>query len=183
MASLKRWNEKYEKEYCHMLFTPRICKDLLESEWVKNIPSKLISESIFIYGKTGKGKTILACKLLLDLIKKDYFSHSIGTYNFISIPVLMQQLKEGFQNNIGDKILSNLNIVDILVLDEFGFTKPSDWALQILYLLINHRYEQGKQTIITSNNDLDTVAKIFGDDRITSRIERSYHLIHKSKLY
>jgi DNA replication protein DnaC len=62
--------------------------------------------------------------------------------------------------------------VDLLILDDLGVDKPSDWVLNVLYNIINYRYENLKKTIITSNFSLDEIAEAFNDNRITRRIER-----------
>ncbi len=57
----------------------------------------------------------------------------------------------------------------LLVLDDLGAEKISDWSRQTFYLLIDRRYREIKQTIITSNLTHDQLAGQL-DDRIASRI-------------
>ena len=59
----------------------------------------------------------------------------------------------------------------LLVLDDFGVEKISDWSYQLLYMLINRRYNNLKTTIFTSNFSLEQIAQQLGDDRLTSRIQ------------
>ncbi|MBK8303154.1 MAG: hypothetical protein IPK98_07070 [Chloracidobacterium sp.] len=40
---------------------------------------------------------------------------------------------------------------EILVLDELGASKPTDWVRDTLYHIINSRYNQNKTTIFTTN--------------------------------
>jgi DNA replication protein DnaC len=68
-------------------------------------------------------------------------------------------------------VLRKYEEADILILDEIGTEKPSDWVFQMLYLLINYRYEYLKQTIIVSNFGLAELQERLNDDRIPSRIE------------
>jgi integrase len=56
-----------------------------------------------------------------------------------------------------------------LYLDDLGTEKPTDWALQTLYLIIDRRYPEMMQTIISSNLNLDELSSRLGD-RIASRI-------------
>jgi len=44
--------------------------------------------------------------------------------------------------------------VDVLVLDDIGQEKPSEWVKERLYIIINERYQLGKKTILTSNVSL-----------------------------
>jgi DNA replication protein DnaC len=57
----------------------------------------------------------------------------------------------------------------LLVLDDLGVEKTTDWALQTLYVILNNRYTNYRQTIITSNLTLEEIGNKLGD-RIASRI-------------
>ena len=57
----------------------------------------------------------------------------------------------------------------LLILDDLGAEKTTDWALQSLYIIINKRLSEELQTIITSNLSLDELRDKIGD-RIASRI-------------
>jgi DNA replication protein DnaC len=54
-------------------------------------------------------------------------------------------------------------------MDDLGTEKPSDWVIQTLYVIINSRYEEDKQTVITSNYSLEEIRKNL-NDKIASRI-------------
>jgi DNA replication protein DnaC len=56
-----------------------------------------------------------------------------------------------------------------LILDDLGVEKTTEWSLQTLYTIIDRRYREEKQTLITSNLTLDEIAEKVGD-RIASRI-------------
>ena len=56
-----------------------------------------------------------------------------------------------------------------LILDDMGAEKTSEWSIQTLYSIIDRRYRDEKQTLITSNLTLDEIAEKVGD-RIASRI-------------
>ena len=62
----------------------------------------------------------------------------------------------------------------LLILDDLGVEKTTEWALQALYVVVNRRYLDGRQTIITSNLTLDEVREKLGD-RIASRIVGMCH--------
>lgn len=75
------------------------------------------------------------------------------------------------------ELLESLNKVNVLILDDFGVEKMTDWAYQMLYSLINYRYENLKTTIYTSNLDLEELAAHTGDSRLTSRIQEDCTII------
>ena len=44
-----------------------------------------------------------------------------------------------------------MKTIDVLVIDDLGKEKKSDWTRQTLFDVINHRYEHQLPTIITTN--------------------------------
>ena len=80
-------------------------------------------------------------------------------------------MKASFDNNR----VSELDILDeysnakLLIIDDIGVEKITDWSRQVFYTLIDRRYRNMKQTIITSNLYLDEISKNI-DDRIVSRL-------------
>ena len=59
---------------------------------------------------------------------------------------------------------------DLLIMDDVGAGKITDWSIDITYRLINSRYNADKPTIVTSNLELDDLAKLIGG-RIVSRLQ------------
>ena len=105
-------------------------------------------------------------------------NHS-GTYKidiqkmplFISVPELLLEIRDTFQSNeISEKaVIDKYSWVDVLILDDLGVEKTSDWVLQTLYTIMDRRYREELRTIITSNLDIEEIREKF-DDRIASRI-------------
>jgi len=176
-------NEKsWEKRILPILikqFTPRM------QEVINNINfnDKLEKEeNLYIHGKLKTGKTIYAAFLLLEFEKKVYLEDLNKQSLFILTSELLNQIRNSFHNEniIGqDGIIEKYKKISFLVLDDFGAFRPTDWVLEILFLLINYRYEYQLPTIFTSNNTLDETSTIFGDNRITSRIERMCKIVKK----
>lgn len=86
----------------------------------------------------------------------------------------------GKQDGETDKVMQRYLQAHFLVLDDFITTRPTDWVLELLYHLINYRYEYCKTTIITSNYSLQELEEILQEQRIISRISRSYKIIKKN---
>ena len=74
-----------------------------------------------------------------------------------------------------DTLLKDLSRADILVIDDFGTERATDWAGEKFYQIVNKRYINNKITIYTSNYDL---TKLRYDDRITNRIREKSYIIH-----
>jgi DNA replication protein DnaC len=48
-------------------------------------------------------------------------------------------------------ILEPIRAMEILVLDDLGASKPSDWVRDIVGIVLNARYNERRTTIITTN--------------------------------
>lgn len=165
-------------------FCPRIQKVLSNIPDLTDLPDPI--ESYYIYGEVGFGKSILAAQMMLEEQKRIWLAGGPKNESekclYVSVPELLQEIKESY--NPGSKttekqIIAKYNAVHLLVLDDFGLSKPTDFVLQTLYLIINHRYDYLRKSIFTSNLSLEEVAEVFADDRITSRINRMCALIEK----
>ena len=179
MRTKQAWNEKWQFKISKNLFPPRLAKEILEYSPILPLPEQVVGA--YIWGDTETGKTIYAAQMLLNFAKNNYLSGTHQTFAFISIPQLMQKIKRTFSDKNGkgeSDLLDFYQTMDVLLLDDLGRTKTSDWLLDILYLLINYRYEYQLPTLITSNHSLDELAGILGDDRIVSRILRMGEVIH-----
>ena len=58
---------------------------------------------------------------------------------------------------------------DLLVLDDVGASKDTEWTEETLFVLVDNRYCCEKQTVFTSNQSLEGLAARIGE-RIVSRI-------------
>ncbi|WP_167884859.1 ATP-binding protein [Leptospira fluminis] len=137
-----------------------------------------LRQGLYLWGNTGSGKTLLACAILNELIlrygleckyakiNRDFLSTIRDTYQKDSqIHGMEQTIKKQFME------------VEVLVLDDFGANKESDWANSQLYDLIDSRYEEERVTILTSNISLaDWKDKAEG--RIFSRLMEMTKEIH-----
>ena len=147
--------------------------------------SKLLVDgtSIFFTGPAGSGKTVKAAATLFYTYHKSILSPKIKpkTCKFITCPELLFEIKSTFGKPVIDEgngnyhtaeeeIIAYYKNIDVLVLDDIGVEKVTDWSLTVLYLIISHRYEHFKQTMFTSNFSLDELAQQFGDARLVSRI-------------
>ena len=132
---------------------------------------------LFLFGPRGVGKTHLMAALMkrdiLNNPKNDLFPQSLTSNPyFISIPEFLLKIRETFNQGYTQteaEIIKTYSSIKTLYLDDLGVEKPSDWALQTLYLLIDRRYREMLKTTISSNFSLDELADRL-DDRIASRI-------------
>lgn len=173
----ERW-PRYKNRVIGDLFPKRVVVELEEFKFPKvDDPRK----GRYIFGPVGSGKTLLAAHIMLESIHSYYVNsgskYHTGneTHQFTSIPKLLRRIKSTFDHNLRNEtesqIIQELIDVDFLVLDDIGAERSSEWVHQILYMIINERYENLSTTIFTSNCDLDALAEILNDDKIPSRIQ------------
>jgi len=128
---------------------------------------KYMAKSLFIHGKAGVGKTVLACSLAKEYIRQG------RKVKFISYPVFIMELQGGFKRDEDVYRLAKEIVLyeGMLIIDELGGDiKLTDFVRQITYYLINEREMSMLPMIITANIDLNEIASMF-DERISSRIK------------
>jgi DNA replication protein DnaC len=109
-----------------------------------------INSGLLLMGGCGTGKTHLAVAVLQEIVKAAKPGHLL----FANFQDLIQQIQASFgSDSAPDKseILRPLLDADLLVLDELGSQKPTSFVQDILYYLINSRYNGEKATIFTTN--------------------------------
>ena len=130
------------------------------------------NENILFVGSPGVGKTHLAISIGLENAKT-YKS----TY-FINCNDLISALKKALsQNRLNDK-LKTLSKYKLLIIDEVGYLPIDIEGANLLFQLINKRYER-HSTIITTNKAFSKWGELFGDTMIANAIlDRLIHHSH-----
>ena len=102
---------------------------------------------LYIAGPIGTGKTLLASCLALDLIRHGKF------VLWSNVGDLLRELRATFGNKEQNEIMviDRFAAASILVLDDLGKERPTEWAAEQLFAIFNRRYDHGKPTIVTTN--------------------------------
>lgn len=109
----------------------------------------------YFYGNVGTGKTFLAALIAQEFIKAG------KTVLFEKVADLLTEFYAVYRGQGGseDAILHGLYSVDLLVLDDFGLEKSTQFVGATLSKIIDARYNrEGATTIITSNYSLKQIA-------------------------
>ncbi|MEO1263567.1 MAG: ATP-binding protein, partial [Bacteroidota bacterium] len=109
------------------------------------------------------GKTHLANAIGLEALNKGHkvlFAHANG---------LMDRITAARADGSHRRILSNILNTDLLIIDELGFRKIPQQALDDFFEIIRSRYET-RSTIFTSNRNFEDWQQIFGDKVLAGAI-------------
>lgn len=125
--------------------------------WVKTYRPRQ-SKGILIEGPVGVGKTYILCALVMELVARGI------SVKFIDFFQLLASLKAGYSSNkADDSLLRPLIDVDVLVVDELGKGRNSDWELSILDQLVMGRYNQNKVILASTNYAVRPTKKTYAD--------------------
>lgn len=121
-------------------------------------------DNLYIWGPAGVGKTHIAVGIL-----RKYFEMDIWV-NYIKHSALNRSM-QGLMGDEYDSTLKHYVYSKLLVVDDLGTAKRTEFSDQVLYDVLDGRYSNMKNgLIITSNVSLGNLADALGDDRLTSRI-------------
>ncbi len=121
---------------------------------------------LLLVGPVGVGKTHLAVAILLELIDTMGVKGVFGDFTDL-LARIQASFSRGSEES-EEEILSVYRDADLLVLDELGARRPTDWARDVLYGLLNTRYNRRRVTILTTNYE-DRPART-GDETLEVRI-------------
>ena len=118
-----------------------------------------VERGLLFMGTVGVGKTHLAVSILKGLTERGF------SCLFYEFGALLKEI-QGSYNTISQtselKVLAPVFDSEVLVLDEIGASKPTDWVRDTMAHIINTRYNDKKLTIFTTN---------YLDERKTERDE------------
>lgn len=106
-------------------------------------------------------KTHLAASIANELI-----DHHVSAF-FCCVPDALDRIRDEMGSK--DFTKATMKSCDLLILDDLGKEKRSEWTDQILYEVINARYERKLPIIVTTNFNASELAEHL-DDSVASRI-------------
>lgn len=122
------------------------------------------TDNLYLWGNCGTGKTHLA----VGVAQKAYYAgHNVL---ILTPPDIRRRLNKLF-GNAEDEELESMANSKVLIIDDLGMEKSSDYLLEKLYEIVNRRLKHSRNgLVITSNMPLEALSKKFGDSRLASRI-------------
>ena len=128
-----------------------------------------VCKNIIMVGSVGTGKTHLAaamCRYLAE--QKECYKVKMAT-----VTDIIRYYRSSYSNDndlTEDEAISILTNKHLLIIDELGTSKGDDKELNILFEIINNRYEYKRPTVIISNLNIDAVKELLGQ-RIIDRLK------------
>jgi DNA replication protein DnaC len=120
---------------------------LAAGRFVEEYP--LEKDGLLFVGPIGTGKTHLAVGIIHELVRSKGIRCLFSDYR-----ELLKEIQNSYNPSAGIselQILSPVFDAEVLVLDDLGAVKPSQWVWDTVSSIVNHRYNEKKTTIITTN--------------------------------
>ncbi len=128
-----------------------------------------------LLGKVDRGKTHLAVAIC-----HIWLSRGVAA-KYAFVPLLLKELRDGFHQLGEDSYSVKFNAlcnIPLLVLDDLGVEKSTDWGREQLQTIIHYRGMSALPLVVTSNKPLDEIMGVETDEarlasqRIASRLRR-----------
>lgn len=137
-------------------------------------------ESLMIWGEPGNGKTHLAAAIVNELSKKAYI------VVFQSVPELLQRIRSTFNSENKEnetQIMRALLECDLLILDDIGAEKTTEWVEEKLFNIIDGRYRKELPTLYTSNLEPKELKNQVGKRSYDRMVETSLTVKNEAASY
>jgi hypothetical protein len=121
-------------------------------------------EGGFLFGRAGVGKTRKAVARLLSVPRGDAIFVDFMEYIDLAREIDLDRAGD-FNRRRWDAIFKRSHVA----LDDLGARRPTDFAIDCAYRVIDRRWSRGQETLVTSNLSVEQVADQW-DERIASRI-------------
>jgi DNA replication protein DnaC len=122
---------------------------LTARKFIEGYPLETGGRGLLLTGSIGVGKTHLAVGILQALV-----AERGATGLFYDYRDLLKQVQNSYNAQVRETELEVLRPVfeaEVLVLDELGASKPTDWVWDTVAHILNTRYNDRRTTIITTN--------------------------------
>lgn len=168
MADLPRGSRTYtQKEYMEQLVLPRVARYLNEFDGTA-------ARNLFMTGPAGTGKTYLSACIAGKVMERLLTCIYVGAAELFELAANVT-----FGRGDTEILAARLNTIencDLLIIDDLGTEFLTELSRSEMFSLISRRLTLGLSTIISTNMDLNSVEKAYGD-RVASRIKGNYTVL------
>lgn len=120
-------------------------------------------KGLLFLGEPGTGKTFYACCIANSLIDR-------GVFAFITNAVAITRTFG--EDETRRNLLNYTAQADLMILDDLGAERSTEYAIEQLYAIVDQRYRSGKPLIVTTNMTLEQLGNgpELGRRRIYERV-------------
>jgi DNA replication protein DnaC len=143
-ATLESYDTRFPGAHASLQMAQVIAK-----RFADDYPAPTPGRGLMFSGSSGLGKTHLAVGILKVMVLEKGYDGLFCYY---------QQLLKDIQNSWNPltstselQVLEPVLNAEVLVLDDLGSVKPTDWVWDMVSMVLNTRYNQKRMTIVTSN--------------------------------
>lgn len=137
------------------MLNTKLIEQLAKAEWLNG------EYSLIITGKTGCGKSYMACALAVCAIRKGYSAYYIRCNEF------QREHDRTCGTDEATRLFRIMTSCDLLILDDFGLMRLGMDACKSLLDIIDYRYDN-KATIVTSQYPVSAWSELFPDQTLAN---------------
>jgi DNA replication protein DnaC len=109
----------------------------------------VVDKGLFFLGKPGLGKTHLSVAILKEVVRR-----TNARAIFFDVRELLKEIRNTYNpvvRSTESQVIRPVMDAELIVLDDLGAEKTSEWVDETLNLIVNTRYNERRATIFTSN--------------------------------
>lgn len=127
-------------------------------------------ESLLLAGAWGTGKTHLAAATAIGLA--DVFQDKAAAHlRFEVTPKLLAMARASIKRSANDNPIETAMRIPVLILDDVGAEKVTEWVREQLFLLVNERYNYRRPTLVTTNCSMEELEDRIGQASVSRIME------------
>lgn len=127
---------------------------------------------MLLYGDVGTGKTYMAAAIANRVLDRGFSVYQTDMHSIVGI----------MESSFSDRRMNLERILryDLLIIDDLGAQRTTEYVMQHVYAIVDGRYRRGKPMVITTNLSANDIARARNNEawnRVYDRIlERCYLL-------
>jgi DNA replication protein DnaC len=137
-------------------------------------------QGLLLSGGVGTGKTTLLFALIRSL--QERLIKQKQAVRLVTVPDFLRELRAGFEPQrqaLGEsysRMMDQYRTCGVLVFDDLGAEKMTEWVAEQFYMLIDHRYRQRLPIFASSNFSKEELAQRL-DRRVLDRLRETCTMI------